>query len=288
MNTFKTAVLLALLTGVFVAVGGALGGKSGASVMLLISLGMNFFSYWFSSSIVLKTYGAREVSEKEAPDLYNMVKRLAENADIPMPRVSIIDTSVPNAFATGRNPANGVVAVTTGIMKALNYDELSGVIAHELAHIKNRDTLISTVVASIAGVISWIGQMAQWAAIFGSNRDDEEGGGIGGLLFTMIIAPLAATLIQLGISRAREYEADECGGKICGNPLYLANGLEKIEYFAKHGAVMAQATPSTAHMFIVNPFSGAASTIMNLFSTHPKTSDRVAKLKAQAARMNVK
>lgn len=285
MNTLKTTILLALLTGVLVAVGGAVGGSSGATVMLLISLGMNFFSYWYSSSIVLKMYDAREVNEGQAPDLYNMVRELSENAKIPMPRLYIIDSNVPNAFATGRNPANGVVAVTTGIMATLNYEELSGVVAHELAHVKNRDTLISTVVASIAGVISWIGQMAQWAAIFGGNRDEEEEGGIAGMLFTIFIAPLTATLIQMGISRSREYEADECGGRICGNPLALAKALEKIEYYA-HNAVMQQATPATSHMFIVNPLSGVGSKIMSLFSTHPATKERIARLQAQARKMN--
>lgn len=284
MNTFKTTILLALLTGVLVAVGGAVGGQSGATIMLIISFGMNFFSYWYSDSIVLKMYDARPVSDTQAPDLYNMVKGLAANAGLPMPRVYIIDTDVPNAFATGRNPANGVVAVTTGIMRTLQYEELQGVIAHELAHIKNRDTLISTVVASIAGVISWIGSMAQWAAIFGSGRSDEnDNGGIAGLLFTIIIAPLTATLIQMGISRSREYEADEAGGKICGNPLALASALQKIEHYAKH-AVMQQATPATSHMFIINPLSGAAKSMMSLFSTHPETAKRVAKLEEQAKR----
>ena len=281
MNTLKTTMLMALLTGILVAVGGAIGGQSGATLMLIISFGMNFFSYWYSDSIVLKMYDARPVTPTQAPDLYNMVEGLAQNADIPMPRVYIIDTDVPNAFATGRNPANGVVAVTTGIMRTLQYEELRGVVAHELAHIKNRDTLISTVVASIAGVISWIGTMAQWAAIFGSNRDEEEGGGFGGMLFTIIIAPLAATLIQMGISRSREYEADEQGGKICGDPMALANALQKIEHYAKH-AVMQQATPATSHLFIINPLSGVGSSIMSLFSTHPETAKRVAKLQEQA------
>lgn len=281
MNTMKTTMLLALLTGILVAVGGAVGGQTGATVMLVVSFGMNFFSYWYSDSIVLKMYDARPVTPTQAPDLYNMVEGLAKNANIPMPRVYIIDTDVPNAFATGRNPANGVVAVTAGIMRTLQYEELRGVVAHELAHIKNRDTLISTVVASIAGVISWIGTMAQWAAIFGSNRDEEEGGGLGGMLFTMIIAPLAATLIQMGISRSREFEADEQGGKICGNPMALANALQKIEHYAKN-AVMQKATPATSHMFIINPLSGVSQSVMSLFSTHPATAKRVEKLKEQS------
>lgn len=281
MNTVKTTILLAALTGLLVAVGGAFGGKSGATLMLLVSFAMNFGSYWYSDKIVLKMYKARPVTPEQAPDLYKMVARLTQRAKMPMPKVYIIDSEVPNAFATGRNPENGVVAVTTGIMRALNYDELEGVVAHELAHIKNRDTLISTVVASIAGVISWIGTMAQWAAIFGSNRDDEEGGGIAGLIFTIVVAPLAATLIQLGISRSREFEADQSGGQISGNPLALASALQKIEHYAKH-AVMQQATPATSHMFIINPLSGVRGTINSLFSTHPATAQRVAKLQEQA------
>lgn len=281
MNTVKTTILLAALTGLLVAVGGAFGGESGATLMLLVSFAMNFGSYWYSDKIVLKMYKARPVTPEQAPDLYKMVARLTQRAKMPMPKVYIVDSDVPNAFATGRNPENGVVAVTTGIMRALNYDELEGVVAHELAHIKNRDTLISTIVASIAGVISWIGTMAQWAAIFGSNRDDEEGGGIAGLIFTIVVAPLAATLIQLGISRSREFEADQSGGQISGNPLALASALQKIEHYAKR-AVMQQATPATSHMFIINPLSGVRGTINSLFSTHPATAQRVAKLQEQA------
>lgn len=281
MNTLKTTMLMALLTGILVAVGGAIGGQSGATLMLLVSFGMNFFSYWYSDSIVLKMYNARPVTPTEVPDLYRMVQELAQNADLPMPRVYVIESDVPNAFATGRNPANGVVAVTTGIMRTLQENELRGVVAHELAHIKHRDTLISTVVASVAGVISWIGTMAQWAAIFGSNNNDEENGGFGGMLFTIIIAPLAATLIQMGISRSREFEADAQGGKICGDPMALANALLKIEHYAKH-AVMQQATPATSHLFIINPLSGVGASVMNLFSTHPATAKRVEKLKEQA------
>lgn len=285
MNTFKTTILLTALTLLLVGVGGAVGGRSGASIMLIISLAMNFGSYWFSDKIVLSMYNAQPVNENQAPDLYNMVKKLTQNAKMPMPRVYVINTEMPNAFATGRNPQNGVVAVTTGIMKALNYQELEGVVAHELAHIKNRDTLISTIVASIAGVISWIGTMAQWAAIFGTGRSDEEdnGGGIIGLLFTIIVAPLAATLIQMAISRSREFEADEDGGTICENPLALASALKKIEHYSKYG-VMQEATPATAHMFIINPLSGSGKALMNLFSTHPSTAKRVEKLEAQARR----
>ena len=283
MNMLKTTILMALLTGILVAVGGAFGGRNGATIMLIISFGMNFFSYWYSDSIVLKAYDAREVTPTQAPDLYNMVEKLCANADLPMPKVYIIDTDVPNAFATGRNPSHAAVAVTTGIMKTLQYDELAGVVAHELSHIKNRDTLISTMAASIAGVISWIATMAQWSAIFGMGRNnDEEGsGGTAGLLFTIIVAPLAAMLIQMAISRSREYEADASGGKICGNPLALASALEKIDYYAKN-IVMRQATPATSHMFIINPLAGSKEKIMNLFSTHPATVERIAKLKEQA------
>ena len=283
MNMLKTTILMALLTGILVAVGGAFGGRNGATIMLLVSFGMNFFSYWYSDSIVLKAYDAREVTPTQAPDLYNMVEKLCLNADLPMPKVYIIDTDVPNAFATGRNPSHAAVAVTTGIMKTLQYDELAGVVAHELSHIKNRDTLISTMAASIAGVISWIATMAQWSAIFGMGRNnDEEGsGGTAGLLFTIIVAPLAAMLIQMAISRSREYEADASGGKICGNPLALASALEKIDYYAKN-VVMQKATPATSHMFIINPLAGSKEKIMNLFSTHPATVERIAKLKEQA------
>lgn len=283
MNMLKTTVLMALLTGILVAVGGFFGGRGGATIMLIVSFGINFFSYWYSDKIVLKAYDATEVTPTQAPDLYRMVEKLAGNAELPMPRVYIIASDSPNAFATGRNPSHAAVAVTTGIMRTLQYDELAGVVAHELAHVKNRDTLISTIVASIAGVIAWIGSMAQWAAIFGMGRNDEEdNGGTVGMIFTIIVAPLAATLIQMAISRSREYEADASGGKICGNPLALASALEKIEYYAKN-AVMSQATPATAHLFIINPLSGSAQKIMNLFSTHPATAERIARLKAQAA-----
>ncbi|BEU86546.1 zinc metalloprotease HtpX [Selenomonas sp. TAMA-11512] len=288
MNYFKTTVLMALLIGVMVAVGGAFGGQHGAAIMLVISLGMSFFSYWFSDTMVLKAYHAI-VIEPDNPDpnaqqLYRMVNNLAANADLPMPKVAIIQDSTPNAFATGRNPDHGVVAVTTGIMQALNYDELSGVIAHELSHIKNRDTLISTIVAAVAGAISMIAQMAQWAAIFGAGRsDDDDNGGIIGLLATIIIAPLAAMIIQMAISRTREYAADKSGGEICGNPLFLASALEKIDYFAKHARPMQDATPATSHMFIVNPLSGTRKAMMSLFSTHPATEDRIARLREQAA-----
>lgn len=284
MNTLKTLILMALLTGIMVAVGGSFGGTSGATVMLLISLGMNLFSYWFSAPMVLRAYGVQEVTREEAPELYGMVEQLAANAHLPMPKLCIINSDVPNAFATGRNPSHAAVAVTTGIMRVLDYNELSGVLGHELTHVKNRDILISTIAAAMAGVISWIANIAQWAAIFGVGRsdDDEEGGGLLGSLVTIIIAPIAAFLIQMAISRSREYAADKGGGEICGNPEYLASALAKIDYYAKHAQPLPDATPATAHMFIVNPLEGVGSTIMNLFSTHPATEDRIARLHAQA------
>lgn len=284
MNTLKTTVLLAALTGLLVAVGAFFGGTKGMTLMFVISIVMNFASYWYSDKIVLKMYGAQEVTPQSAPDLIRMVSGLAQKARMPMPKVYIINTDVPNAFATGRDPEHGVVAVTTGIMRALNYEELEGVVAHELAHIKNRDTLISTIVASVAGVITMIANIAQWSAFLGFGRSDDEEGGIGGIIefvFLVILAPLAATLIQFGVSRSREYIADETGGAVSGNPLALASALKKIEYYARH-QVMPEATPATSHLFIVNPFSGAGSMIVSLFSTHPATADRVAKLEAQA------
>lgn len=289
MNTLKTTVLMALLTGVLVAVGGFAGGHSGAVIMLVISLGMNFFSYWFSDSIVLKAYDAREINAGDAPDLYNMIAELARKANLPMPKVYVVNSVVPNAFATGRSPSHAAVAVTTGIMRALDYNELSGVLAHELSHIKHRDTLISTVAASIAGVISMIANMAQWAAIFGIGRsnDDDDNGGIIGMIATIVIAPIAAMLIQMAISRSREYEADKSGGEICGNPLYLAEALKKIEYYAKNAVPMEQATPATAHMFIVNPLEGSKKALVNLFSTHPDTEERIARLQNQAREMHL-
>ena len=284
MNTLKTVILMALLTGLMVAVGGSFGGTSGATVMLLISLGMNLFSYWFSAPMVLRAYGAQEVTRDEAPELYGMVEQLAANAHLPMPKLCIINSDVPNAFATGRNPEHAAVAVTTGIMRVLDYNELSGVLGHELTHVKNRDILISTIAAAMAGVISWIANIAQWAAIFGVGRSDDEdnGGGLLGSLVTIIIAPIAAFLIQMAISRSREYAADKGGGEICGNPEYLASALAKIDYYAKHAQPLPEATPATAHMFIVNPLEGVGSTLMNLFSTHPATEDRIARLHAQA------
>ena len=277
MNTMKTLLLMALLTGIMVAVGGS----SGASLMLVISLAMNFGTYWFSAPMVLRSYGAQEIAREDAPELYGLIETLAQRAGLPMPTVAVIESDVPNAFATGRNPEHAAVAVTTGILRVLNYEELSGVLAHELTHVKNRDILTSSIAAAMAGVISWTAQMAFF---FGGRSDDDDGGGLAGLV-TILLAPIAAGLIQMAISRSREYAADEGGGSLCGNPRYLAKALEKLDYYAKHGDVMQDATPATAHMFIINPFEGVGSKIANLYSTHPATEDRIARLNEQARRI---
>lgn len=289
MNALKTAVLMALLTVLLVMAGNSFGGHNGAMLMLVFSLLINFISYWKSDSIVLSMYGAKEVSRAQAPELYDLVATLAKQADLPMPRVCIINDQSPNAFATGRNPEHAAVAVTTGIMRILDQEELGGVIAHELSHIKHRDTLISTVAGSIAGVISSIGHIAQWAMIFGmgGRRSDDDGEGLGAL-FTIIVAPFAAMLIQLAISRSREYAADKSGGEICGNPLDLASALEKLEYYSGRMRPMADAGPATAHLFIVNPLKNTGVSFKSMFSTHPSTEDRVAALKEQAREMGIR
>lgn len=282
MNIFKTAILMALMTGIMIAVGQLIGGSTGAIVMLVISLGINFITYWKSDSIVLSTYNAREISESESPQLYNLVKSLAQKAELPMPRVYVIDSELPNAFATGRNPEHAAVAVTTGIMKVLDYQELSGVLGHELAHVKHRDILIGTIAAAMAGVISMIGSIVQWNAIFGTRDEDDDGGFIG-MIVAIVIAPLAASIIQMAISRSREYDADKTGGEICGNPNYLASALQKIERYTLQGAPIENASTATAHMFIINPFDGTTKFLKGLFSTHPDTEDRIARLREQAA-----
>ena len=231
MNSLKTTMLMALLMALMVALGGIFAGHTGMTVMLVIALGMNFFSYWFSDRMVLSMYNAQEVDRSSAPELYGLVEKLAGRAGLPMPRVYIINEDAPNAFATGRNPSNAAVAVTTGLMRVLDYNEISGVLGHELAHVKHRDILISTIAATMATVISYAANIAQWAAIFGGGRSsDDDRGGIIGMIATAIIAPIAAALIQMAISRSREYSADEGGAEICGNPNYLAAALEKIEY----------------------------------------------------------
>ena len=290
MNTIKTTMLMALLMALMVALGGVFAGRTGMTVMLVIALGMNFFTYWFSDRMVLSMYNAQEVDRSSAPELYGLVEKLAGRAELPMPRVYIINEDAPNAFATGRNPSNAAVAVTTGLMRVLDYNEISGVLGHELAHVKHRDILISTIAATMATVISYAANIAQWAAIFGGGRssDDDNNGGIIGMIATAIIAPIAAALIQMAISRSREYSADEGGAEICGNPNYLAAALEKIEYYAVHGAPLSEATPATAHMCIINPLTGRDISFKSLFSTHPDTQERIARLREQAQRMHIR
>lgn len=290
MNRMKTVLLLAALTGLLLAIGNWFGGRGGMLIMFLVSVAMNFGSYWFSDKIVLNMYGAREVTAREAPQFFEIVVNLARKAKMPMPRVYIMDTDMPNAFATGRDPEHAAVAATTGILRLLNREELEGVMAHELAHVRNRDTLISTIVATLAGMISMIAHMAQWAAMFGGfgrSSDEEQEGGAGAIIGSValiVLAPLAAALIQLGISRSREFLADESGGQLTGKPQALASALEKLEYYAKHQTLPA-ATPATAHMFIVNPLKGG-DWLVGLFSTHPTTAQRVEKLQALAQRLN--
>jgi heat shock protein HtpX len=275
MNTLKTAVLMAGLTLVLVWGGAYLGGQSGMTFAIILALAMNAFTYWFSDRIVLKMYRAQEVKESEVPELFTMVRRLAQRAGLPMPRVYLINQPQPNAFATGRNPDHAAVAVTTGIMRILSFEELEGVIGHELAHIKQRDILIGTVAATIAGAISYLAYMAQWAMIFGGSDDDEGGNPLAAIVM-MIVAPIAAMLIQMAISRSREYAADAGGAKIAGNPLYLANALRKLHMASREIPIQAQ--PATAHMFIVNPLSGRG--FSRFFSTHPPMEERVARLES--------
>ena len=280
MNNIKTMVLLVTLTLVLVWAGGALGGRQGMTMALIFAVGMNFFAYWFSDKIVLRMYGAKEVTESEAPELYGIVRRLAQRAEIPMPKVYMISQEQPNAFATGRNPKHAAVAVTTGIMRILSSDELAGVIGHELAHVKHRDILISTVAATIAAAISFLAQMAQWAMIFGGgNRgDDDEGGSPVAAFVMMIVGPIAAMIIQMAISRSREYVADEGGARIAGNPRYLASALRKLQAAAKQ--IPMDANPSTSHLFIVNPLSGGG--LLKLFSTHPPIEERISRLESMS------
>ncbi len=277
MNLIKTTFLLTCLTLLLVAMGSAIGGQSGMFIAFALACGMNFFSYWYSDKIILKMYKAREVSETENPAFYGMVRRLAQQANMPMPKVYIIPSDGPNAFATGRNPQNAAVAATEGIMRMLSAEELEGVMAHELAHVQNRDTLISTIAATFAGAISMLGSMLQWAAIFGTGRDEEEGGSLAGSLALAFIAPMAAMLIQMAISRSREFVADASGARICGNPLALANALRKLQQGASV-VPMTEATPTTSHLFIVNPLTGRS--MMKLFSTHPPMEERISRLEA--------
>lgn len=275
-NQIRTTVLLTVMTMVILLVGQLIGGRQGMIIALLFAAGMNFFSYWYSDKIVLRMYRAREVTPNQAPALYQMVQTLARNASLPMPKVYIIPQDSPNAFATGRNPENAVVAVTEGLLKLMGEAEIMGVLAHELAHVKNRDILIGSIAATMAGAIMMLASMARWAAIFGGGRGDDEegGGGIIGLILMSVIAPMAAMIIQMAISRSREYLADETGAKIAGSPAGLAGALQKLG--AHSGRLPMDANPSTAHMFIVNPLTGKS--LMNLFSTHPPLEERIARL----------
>jgi heat shock protein HtpX len=278
MNTIKTGLLLGALTGLLMLIGGLIGGKGGVLIAFIFATVLNFGSYWFSDKIVLSMYHAQEATPDQAPELYDIVRNLAMRANLPMPRVYIIPEDTPNAFATGRNENHAVVAVTAGILRILDKNELEGVLAHELTHIKNRDILIGSIAATIAGAIVMLAHMAQFAAIFGgtSRDDDEGGGGIVGLIVMAILAPIAATLIQMAISRSREYLADDGGAVISGKPYGLAGALEKLSRASQ--AMPMDANPSTAHMFIVNPLTGRA--FMNLFSTHPPIEERIARLRS--------
>jgi heat shock protein HtpX len=281
MNYFRTALLLAGLTALFMGVGFLIGGKSGAMIALVIAAATNLLTWWNSGRMVLSMYGAHEVDRNSAPDLYNLVAELAANAQLPMPRVFVMDEAQPNAFATGRNPQNAAVAVTVGLMEQLSREELAGVIAHELAHIKNHDTLTMTITATIAGAVSMI---AQFGMFFGGHRDNNSGPGIIGSIVMMIAAPFAAMLVQMAISRTREYAADNLGARICGNPMWLASALGRIENAAHQVPNYdAERNPATAHMFIINPLSGHG--VDNLFATHPSTENRIAALQRLTAEL---
>src|SRR5215468_2655774 len=279
-NTIKTTLLLGVLTGLLLWIGQYFGGSQGLVVALVFAAVMNLGSYWFSDRIVLTMYGARPLSEEQAPELFRIVRELATAAQMPMPRVYLIPSESPNAFATGRSPAHAAVAVTEGIMRLLTLDELRGVLAHELSHVKNRDTLISAIAATLAGVVMLVARMAQWAAIFGGMRRDDrdEGGGALELLLLVVVAPIAAMLIQLAISRAREYEADATGARLSHAPGALAAALEKIA--AASGRIPLPAGPATAHLWIVNPLRG--NWLASLFSTHPPIEERIRRLRGMA------
>jgi heat shock protein HtpX len=280
-NQLKTGILLGLLTGLILLFGNLLGGQGGLMIAFILALVMNVGSYWYSDRIVLSMYKAQEVSANQAPELHGIVQELAAKAGLPKPRVFIMPGDAPNAFATGRNPDHGVVAVTQGLLKLLSQEEIKGVLAHEMGHIKNRDILIQTVAATLAGVIMFVSSMVKWAAIFGIGGDDEGGGNPLLAIVLAIVAPIAAMLIQMAISRSREYLADQSGAELAGNPRYLASALEKLEAYSKKAAPKTQASPATAHMFIVNPLSG--SSMANLFSTHPPIQERIKRLQGMGA-----
>jgi len=276
-SQLKTTLLLGSLTGLIVLIGRYFGGNSGMVIAFIFAILMNFGSYWFSDKVVLRLYKARKLSSQEAPELYALVSRLSQSASLPMPRICLIPSEAPNAFATGRNPQHAVIAVTQGILKLLNTSELEGVLAHEIAHIKDRDILISSIAATLAGVIMMIASMARWAAIFGGlGGSDDDDGGILGFIVLAFLAPLAAIIIQLAISRSREYLADSTGAKIAGNPLGLASALGKLDYASKK--MPLKVNPATSHLFIVNPLSGKS--FKSLFSTHPPVAERVKRLRS--------
>jgi heat shock protein HtpX len=280
MNTTKTIVLMVGLTVLLVFIGGAFGGRQGMILAFIFAGAMNMFSYWFSDKLVLRMYNAQEASEAEAPMLWGVTHDLAVKMNMPMPKVYVIPSDSPNAFATGRNPNHAAVAATEGILRLLTREELEGVMAHELGHVRNRDILIGTIAATMAGAISMLAHMAQWAMIFGGGRRDDnerEGGFIGGILM-IVIAPIAAALIQMAISRSREYQADASGAQLCGNPMWLASALRKLQTGSQR--IPLNANPATAHMFIVNPLHGGG--MANLFSTHPPLEDRIARLESMA------
>lgn len=277
-NTIKTTLLLGAMTGLLVIFGDYFGGGQGMVIAFAFALLMNFGSYWYSDKIVLKMYRAREVTEAEAPELVSMVRSLSQRAHLPMPKVYIIPNESPNAFATGRNPQHAAVAVTSGILRIMNYEQLEGVMAHELGHVKNRDTLISAVAATLAGVIMMLAYMARWAAIFGGlgGRDSEDRGGVLGLIVMSILAPLAAMVIQMAISRTREFQADAAAARTTKNPAGLASALERLQAGAER--IPLQANPATSHLFIINPLSGRS--LLRFFSTHPPVEERVKRLRA--------
>lgn len=281
MNYFRTALLLAAMTALFMGIGFMIGGQSGMMIALVVAAAMNLFSYWNSDKMVLRMHHAVEANEAQAPELFQMVRELAARAELPMPKVYLIDNPQPNAFATGRNPQNAAVAATTGLLNSLSREEVAGVMAHELAHVKNHDTLIMTITATIAGAIS---MLANFAFFFGGNRDNNNPLGFIGVLLAMIVAPIAAMLVQMAISRTREYAADRMGAEICGNPIWLASALNKIAGgAARIHNPDAERNPATAHMFIINPLSGER--MDNLFSTHPNTDNRIRALQELADRM---